>query len=237
MSKKKTTKIKQNYIKETYKTKDEWKEHRGIGGSSASAILGQSKWTTQMDIYNELVLGIKKEIPENDRMREGRVAEDYIRKLFILEHPEFEVIPQPKNTFWLFRRKDYPLITCTPDGLFKDIKNNLKFGLEIKDVELRKREYREEWESGTLPNQYYCQTLHYMVTMNDLDGVLLLARLKYYVYDEYSEDFQIDHTEDRYFWVYREDVLEDIKYLEEKEIDFITNNIVAKKKPKLVISF
>ena len=226
-----------NYIKEKYKTKEEWIANRGIGGSSASAIINKSKWTTTLDIYNELVLGIRKEIPENDRMREGKIAEDFIRKLFKLEHPEFKVIEQPKRIFWLFRRKDYPLITCTPDGLLIDKKNNKKYGFEVKDVELRTREYREEWESGTLPNQYYCQCLHYMITMNDLDGVCLCARLKYYVYDDYLETFMVDHTEDRYFWVYRDDTQEDINYLENKEIEFIENNIVKKVKPKLKIAF
>ena len=71
-----------NYIKEKYKTKEEWIANRGIGGSSASAIINKSKWTTTLDIYNELVLDIRKEIPENDRMREGKIAEDFIRKLF-----------------------------------------------------------------------------------------------------------------------------------------------------------
>ena len=228
--------MKKNYIKEKYKTKEAWLDNRGIGGSSASAIVNKSKWMTSLDIYNDLVLGIKKEIQDNARMKEGRIAEDFIRKLFILEHPEFKVTPQPKNIFWLFRRKDYPLITCTPDGLFTEKTTNKKFGLEIKDVELRKRDYTEQWESGTLPIQYYIQCLHYMVTMDDLDGVCLTARLKYYKRDEYFDNFVLDHTEDRNFWLYREDLKDDIEWLEKKEIDFIKNNIEKKIKPTLKIT-
>lgn len=227
---------KKNYIKEKFRTKDEWLKNRGIGGSSASAIVNKSKWLTNIDVYNELALGIKKEIQENDRMREGKAAEDLIRKLFIIEHPEFKVTPQPKNIYWTFRRKDYQLITCTPDGLFTEISTNKKYGLEIKDVELRKKEYKEQWESGQLPIQYYIQCLHYMVTMNDLNGVCLVARLKYYTHDDYLDKFVLDHTEDRYFWIYREDVKQDIEWLEKKEIDFIINNIEKKIKPALKLN-
>ena len=226
-----------NYIKETFKTKDEWSKARGIGGSSASAIINKSKWLNNVDVYNEIAFGIRKEIPENSRMKEGRTAEGYIRKLFKLEHPEFKVTEQPKTTFWQFRRKDYPLITCTPDGLMKDIRTKKMYGLEIKDVELRTREYREDWESRKIPDQYYCQCLHYMITMQDLEGVCLLARLKYYVFDEFLDDFVVDHTEDRCFWVYREDVKSDIEYLENQEIKFIKEKIKLKKAPKLKISF
>lgn len=226
-----------NYIKEKFRTKEEWLNQRGIGGSSASAIINQSKWMSIIDVYNDLALGIRKEIPDNARMREGRLAEDHIRKLFILEHPEFKVTPQPKNTYWLFRRKDYPLITCTPDGLFTETATKKKYGLEIKDVELRKRDYIEQWESGQLPSQYYCQCLHYMVTINDLDGVCLVARLKYYKHDDYLDTFVLDHTEDRCFWVYREDVAGDIAFLEKKEIDFITNNVEKKVMPSLKLQF
>lgn len=229
--------MKVNYIKEKYKTKEEWLKNRGIGGSSACAVIGKSKWMTTLDIYNDLVLGIKKEVQDNDRMREGRIAEDHIRKLFKLEHPEFKVTEQPKRTFWQFRRVDYPLITCTPDGLLLDKRTNKKYGLEIKDVELRKTSYKEQWENGELPIQYYCQCLHYMVTLEDLDGVCLLARLKYYTHDDYLDDFVFDHAEDRCFWVYREDSKTDIEYLESKEIDFIKNNIESKIKPKLKITF
>ena len=226
-----------NYNKETYNTKEDWLAHRGIGGSSASAILNKSKWLSAIDVYNDLALGIRKETPDNARMKEGRTAEDLIRKLFILEHPEYKVTPQPKRKFWMFRRNDYPLITCTPDGLFIEKTSKKKYGLEIKDVELRKREYKEDWESGKLPIQYYIQTLHYMVTMNDLDGVCLLARLKYFKYDDYLNDFVLDHTEDRCFWIYRDMAESDIKLLEESEIDFIKNNIEKKKKPILKIFF
>lgn len=226
-----------NYIKETFKTKDDWINARGIGGSSASAVINKSKWLTKLDVYNDLALGIRKETPDNARMKEGRIAEGYIRKLFKLEHPEFKVTEQPKTTFWLFRRKDYPLITCTPDGLFIDKTSKKKYGLEIKDVELRKREYKEDWESGKLPIQYYIQTLHYMVTMNDLSGVCLLARLKYFKHDDYLDAFVLDHTEDRCFWVYRDMTEADIKYLESEEIKFIEENINKKKAPKMKISF
>ena len=165
--------MKANYTKESYNSREEWLKNRGIGGSDAAAIVNKSKWATPTDIFNRIVYNKEKSISSNSRMTEGTLAEEHIRFLWALDHPNCKVKNPPKKAYWLFRRKDYPLLTCTPDGLFK--MDNKLYGLEIKDVELIKGDVRALWESDILPDQYYFQCLHYMVVMNDLQGVCFIT--------------------------------------------------------------
>jgi hypothetical protein len=74
--------------------------------------------------------------------------------------------------------------------------------------------------------------------MNDLEGVLLVARLKVYSFD-YNNEYTLDHIKTRYFWITRddEDIAKAIKYLEKKEIAFSEYNIKLKKRPPKVIKF
>lgn len=222
-----------NYKKEIYKTKNDWLKARGIGGSDAAAIVNMSKWLSSNDVYNRIVFDKEKIIKENERMKEGAKAEEYIRELWSLDHSSFKTIRPPKRNFWIFRRKDYPLLTCTPDGLFY-IGTDL-FGLEVKDVELINGVTKQMWESNILPDQYYYQVLHYMVVIEDLKGVCLTAHLKYFTYDETTKKWVFDYAVDKNYWIHREDIIDHIKYLEEKEIDFIENNINKKHRPKTVI--
>lgn len=229
--------MKKNYTKELYKTREDWLANRGIGGSDAAAICGKSKWKTPRDVYNNITDKAPKKEIKNARMIEGTKAEPLIRALFEIEHPEYKVIHPPKgNKCWLFRRKDYPLLTLTPDGLLEEIATGKKLGLEIKDIELRKREQKELWLNDTLPDDYYFQTLHYMVVKNDLEGVILVARLKFYSFD-YNNEYTLDHIETRYYWIMREDedVSKHISYLENKEISFIENNIKPGKRPPVIV--
>lgn len=227
-----------NYTKETYKTREAWLANRGIGSSDAAAICNKSKWKTPRDVYNSITSKEQKKEVKNARMTEGTLAEPHIRALFEIEHPEYKVTHPPKKGSWMFRRKDYPLITLTPDGLIEEISTGKKYGLEIKDIELRKREQKEMWLDDTLPDDYYFQALHYMVVMNDLDGVLLVARLKHYSFD-FNNEYTLDHIEERYYWITRddEDVTKHITYLEKKEIAFIEYNIKLGKKPPAIIKF
>jgi len=227
-----------NYKEELYTRKSEWLNHRGIGGSSAAAVVNKSKWLTANDVYNEIALGKKKNIPENERMIEGVKSESAIRQLFSLDYKkEYEVINPPKRGYWLFRRTDKEYITCTPDGLLIDLKTNKLGGLEIKNVEMIKREVRDLWENNKLPDQYYYQCLHYFVAKTDIEFVCLFAHLKYFVFDEVNKIWVFDHAVDKPYWIYKKDVISHIEFLEKKETEFYENYIRAKRRPKIVISF
>ena len=223
------------YKKLTFKTKEEWLRNRGIGGSDAAAIANASKWQTPTDIYNRLVLNKEQKDISNSRTIEGTLAEEHIRELWGLDHPKCKLTRPPKISHWLFVSNKHPLLTCTPDGLFKIDKD--LFGLEIKDVELIKGDVKEMWESDILPDQYYFQVLHYMVVMNDLKGVCLNAHLKYFKFNEETNKWEFSHAIDKDYWIYREDVKQDIKYLLDIEINFIKENIEKKHPPKLIFNW
>ncbi len=227
-----------NYRQELHIRKGEWLAHRVIGGSFAAAVVNKSKWFTPNDVYNELALGKKKRIPENERMVEGVKSENAIRQLFTLDYKkEYSVINPPTKGYWLFRRTDKEYITCTPDGLLTDLKTGKLGGLEIKNVEMIKRDVRDLWENNTLPDQYYYQCLHYFVAITDLEFVCLFAHLKYFVYDDESKKWVFDHAVDKPYWIYKKDVIAHIEFLEKKETEFYEHHIQAKRRPKIVISF
>ena len=75
-----------------------------------------------------------------------------------------------------------------------------------------------------------------MVVKNDLEGVILVARLKFYSFD-YNNEYTLDHIETRYYWIMREDedVSKHISYLENKKISFIENNIKPGKRPPVIV--
>jgi len=93
------------------------------------------------------------------------------------------------------------------------------------------------WESDILPTEYYCQCLHYMIVRNDLHGVCLTVRLKYFKYEETLGKQVLECVVTKDIWVFREDVKEDIEKVENSEIKFIVENLRPKKMPKIKIKF
>ena len=47
--------MKKNYKKEKFKTKQEWIEARGLGGTSASAITGHSKRKNILELFTQIM--------------------------------------------------------------------------------------------------------------------------------------------------------------------------------------
>lgn len=226
-----------NYKKISFKTKEDWlkAKQQTIGGSEAAAILNKSKWLTLDDVYNKFVYGKEKSVQENERMIKGTRAEDHIRQLFGLDTDEFEVISPAKKRYVMYVRKDKPYISCTPDGFAIVKANGRKYGLEIKDVELRKNAEINTWEGNTLPDQYYCQCLQYLVAMNDLDGVILVAHLKKYGFDNETKKWFYKESVTRPYFIYRKSAQAAIAYLEGKETTFYEENVKKRVRPKLVI--
>lgn len=213
-----------------YQSKKEWLTARGIGGSSASVINGHSKWQTLNDLYNQLVCN-KNSNKDDERMKEGRLSEEFIRKLFIIEHKQFIVVEPPiEPNYWLYTNDKEPLLTLTPDGLLFNKETKENGFLEIKDIELRKKVDKEVWASG-IPSYYFDQLLHYFIVIDDLKFGILQARLKVYV----NKDF--DHIEERSYLINRKDFTKEIKELKEKELKFLNENVKKKIRPVVEITF
>lgn len=220
-------------------SEEEWLEakNKTIGGSEAAAILGKSKWLTIDDLYNKLTRGTAKKVAPNEKMRRGTEAEQHIRALFALDFAkQFRLIKLPTKKKAMYIREDKPYISCSPDALAINLKTGKRWGIEFKYVEIIKAEDRNIWEGGMLPDQYFCQDLQYMVTMPELEGVILFAHLQYFRHDDETGEWLFDHAEDRPYFVVRKDVSQQVDYLEKKETDFMEGNIKARKRPKLKIT-
>lgn len=231
--------MKKNYIKLKFKNKEDWlkAKEQTISGSEAAAILNKSPWLTPNDVYNKFVYGKAKVVKENEYMRDGTNAEPHIRALFALDDKRYKVKNPPKRGYWMFVRKDYPFISVTPDGLMVETINKRKWGLEIKDVRLYKKEEKNLWEGNVLPSQYYCQDLQYMLVLNDLYGVVLVAHLQYFKFNPETKKWDFDYAVDRPYYIVRnnKDVKSHIAFLEKKEVNFYEINIKGRKRPKLVV--
>jgi len=225
-----------NYIKTTFKTKDEWlkAKNKTIGGSEAAMVVNKSAWGSAYDLYKKFVYDKAKKVQENENMKEGTIAEQHIRTLFALDRKDIKVKNPPKKGYWFFQRKDKPYISCTPDGLAINDSGKL-WGIEIKDVDLIKREVKDIWESNTLPDQYYFQCLQYLLVFGEMEGVVLVAHQKYYKHNEETNKWDFDYAVERQYKVYRKDVKSHLDYLEKKETEFVEKNIKGRIRPKTII--
>lgn len=83
--------------------------------------------------------------------------------------------------------------------------------LEIKTTNILQSLQKEKWR-GRIPDNYYIQVLHYLM-VTGFDFVVLKAQLKY------DHDGDIFLTT-KHYRIDREDVLEDIAFLEKSEKEF-----------------
>ena len=72
----------------------EWHEFRktGIGGSDAGAILGKSRFKSNVEVWEEKTGKRQPEdISEEAVVKYGKAAEEYLIKIFKLDYPEYKV--------------------------------------------------------------------------------------------------------------------------------------------------
>lgn len=130
---------------------DEWLRWRrtGVSGSDAAAIIGLDRYRSAFDVYVDK-LGLKKEQPDNEAMRQGRDLEEYVASRFceqtgkkvrrrnaILQHPEHH---------WMLANIDRWVV-------------GENAGLECKTTSVLNR---CKFSQGEFPPNYYVQCMHYM---------------------------------------------------------------------------
>jgi len=130
---------------------DEWLRWRrtGVSGSDAAAIIGLDRYRSAFDVYVDK-LGLKKEQPDNEAMRQGRDLEEYVASRFceqtgkkvrrrnaILQHPEHH---------WMLGNIDRWVV-------------GENAGLECKTTSVLNR---AKFSQGEFPPNYYVQCVHYM---------------------------------------------------------------------------
>lgn len=203
-------------------TREQWLKERkkGIGGSDAATILGLNPYKSNIDLWNEKTGKVKAEdISDKPYVKYGTEMEDILRESFKIKHPEF-FITHKENT--IIKHKKYPFLFASLDGEILEVATGREGVLEIKTSEILRSMQKEKWKDK-IPDNYYCQVLHYL-NVTGYEFAKLFAELRY------DENYQVTKT----YTIERKDVEEDIKYLEQKEIEF-WRYVEEDKRPPLVL--
>jgi len=206
--------------------RQQWLEERkkGIGASDAAAILGLSPYMTNVDLW-QIKTGRKEQedISAKPCVEYGTRAEAYLRGLFALDFPEYEV---GYEEFKIVRSPKYPFVTATLDGDLIRRTDSKPGILEIKTTEIRKSTDWDKW-SGKIPDQYYVQVLHQLLATG-YDFAILKAQIKHL-----NKSGELAFTT-RHYPIERDEVEGEIDYLLEKELKF-WNYVQTDTRPALIL--
>ncbi len=134
--------------------REEWLKLRrtGIGGSDAGTICGLNPYSSLLELWADKT-GRLPEKEETEAMRTGRDQEGYVADRFC-EAAGKEVRCYDS----MFQHDKYDFITANIDR--EVVGENA--GLECKVTSVLNR---SDFENGEIPQQFYCQCMHYMNVM------------------------------------------------------------------------
>jgi len=197
------------------KDREEWLSMRikSLGASEIAAAVGISPFKTPLKLWEEKT-GRKKapDLSGNPAVLFGTRAEEYLRGLYLAEHPEMKGDYHP---FDILFQRERPWMTCTLDCELFNTTTNEKGILEIKTAETAKKAQLEKWD-GKVPDYYFTQLLHQQIVCGEeYKFSTLYAKLKLlngnsYLreYDFTRQDLAADRewllTEAERFWWYVE---------------------------------
>ena len=207
-----------------FKDEADWLNGRinGIGGSDASAVVGQNPYKTNIELFEEKTGRRRAEdISEKPYVIYGKKAEEYIRELFKLDYPQYEV---KHYEFRILQSIEYPFMQASLDGELLDQEGRRGI-LEIKTTNILHSMQREKW-NDRIPQNYYIQVLHYLL-VTGYDFVVLRAHL----ISAWDNDVR---TQVKHYFIERSEVLEDLEYLKQEEIKF-WKYVESGRKPPLVL--
>lgn len=204
-------------------SREEWLKCRDrIGGSDASAILGMNPYRTNIELW-QIKTGqlIPEDISDKPYVKYGTKAEKYLRELFRLDFPEYEVMYE-ENNMWLNDR--FPFGHASLDGWLKD--QDGRIGVwECKTTNILQSMQKEKW-NHRIPDNYYIQLLHYLL-ITEFDFAVLKAQLKY----EFGGEI---YLQTKHYKIERSEVEEDIKFLESAERKF-WKQVQERRRPDLIL--
>lgn len=210
--------------KQVFGSREEWLQARKnhIGGSDAAACVGMNPYKDNVQLWEEKVgLVEPKDISGEDYVRYGTEAEEHLRSLFALDHPEYVVSYNENN---MFRNDRYPWMHASLDGELTDEQGRRGI-LEIKTTEILQGSRWEKWRNR-IPDNYFCQVLHYLA-VTEWDFVVLRAQIK-------SKRAGALLIETRDYIIEREDVETDIQCLVDAEQRF-WEHIQSGSRPNLIL--
>ena len=211
---------------------EEWLKARlaGIGGSEAAAVIGQSPWCSNTELWRRKTgREVAPDISNNEAVKYGHDAEGLIRGLFALDYAhkykteylgEFDMVHHPEHRF----------IFATLDGRLTEIETGRKGILEVKTTSIVRSMQKEKWwhdGKPCIPQQYYIQVLHQLLA-SGFDFAVLHAQLKY----EYGDDIR---SERRTYTIERVDHQGSIDYLMAEEVKFWKEYVEKDIEPPMIL--
>lgn len=194
----------------------------GIGGSDASAVVGMNPYKTNIELFEEKTgRRIPEDISEKPYVIYGKRAEEYIRELFRLDYPEYQV---EHHEFRILQSLSYPFMQASLDGELTDQEGRRGI-LEIKTTNILQSMQYEKWKDR-IPDNYYIQVLHYLL-VTGYDFVVLRAHLV----SEWGRDRR---TTVKHYFIEREEVREDLDMLLKEEKKFWAY-VESGRKPPLIL--
>jgi len=178
------------------KNHEAWLKNRKkyLGGSDVSCILGLNPYKTNLQLYREKVgLVEAPDLSGNAAVEYGTKAEEHIRALFALDHPELEVSYVPYNSW---HNSKYPFAAASLDGWSREKETDRKGVFESKTAIITSKAQAEKW-NNRIPDNYYCQVVYYL-GVTEWDYVDLRARLRHeYPGNRYivERDYHIERSE------------------------------------------
>ena len=192
--------------------REDWLKHRTkIGGSDASAILGKNPYKTNVELWKDKAFHLMPEdISDKPYVKYGTEAEKYLRELFKMDYPQYEMFYEENN---MWTNDAYPFAHASLDGWLKDEAGRMGVW-ECKTTNILQSRQKEKWDHR-LPENYYIQILHYLM-VTEIEFVELKAQLK----SVFSDGTVYLQT--RHYHIERSDVEADIEYLADEERKFWT---------------
>ncbi len=206
-------------------TRDDWLKNRmgGIGGSEISAVIGANPYMDNVTLW-EYKTGRKvpEDISDKPFVEYGTKAEHYLRELFKLDFPQYQVEYVENNSF---TNNKYPWAKASLDGWLTESETGRQGIWECKTTEILRSMQKEKWQNQ-IPMNYYCQVLFYMAVC-EKDFTVLKAQLKT-VFDK------IPYLQTKHYIIECEKVQGDIDYLMQEGEKF-WEYVLADKQPPLVL--
>lgn len=205
--------------------REEWLQNRfkGLGGSEISAVVGCNPYMDNITLW-EYKTGRRtpEDISEKPYVKYGNQAEMYLRGLFRLDFPEYDVEYIENNSF---KNSKYPWALASLDGWLTEKETGRKGVLEIKTTEILQSQQKEKWREQ-IPMNYFCQVLFYMAVL-EADFAKLKAQLK-------TVFNGVPYLQTRHYHIERSEVEADIDYLMKKGAEF-WQYVLTDTKPPLVL--
>lgn len=204
-------------------TKEQWLEERkkGIGGSDAATIVDKNPYKNIVQLWEEKT-GRKnaEDISDKPCVKYGTEMENILRESFKIKNPDFEV---KHEEYSIIRHPEYPFLFASLDGILIDKKTG-EFGiLEIKTSNIHRSSSKEKWKD-CIPDNYYCQVLHYM-NVTGATFARLFAELTYANDYQVTKTYEIDANDEK--------TKASMKKLLEEEIKFWKEHVETDIRPPL----